>query len=458
METYALILAAGKSTRMNTSKSKMLQPMLDRSVIEYVVDNVKNSLINDIFVVVGHQKEQIMELLNDKVTFIEQVNQKGTADALLSAYDVLKDKKGNLLVTCGDMPLIDENIIKRVVKEQNKNNVVATLLVSRVENPKGLGRIITDNGKFVKIVEEKEATLDEKMIRLVNSGTYCFNIEVLFDYLKRLTQRSNGEFYLTDIFELLINEGKRVNLIIEDDETCMYGINDFYELNRACNAIKRKINTKHCLNGVNIQDLESTYIGKDVIICNGVTILPNTYLYGKTIINEGAIIGPNTQINNTIIGKKSIVNTSLIDSCIIDDNCQIGPFANLKNGSHIHDNVVIGDFVEVKKSEIGNNTKAKHHAYIGDAKIGSKVNVGCGVIFANYDGSKKHLTLVKDNVFIGSNVTLVAPLVIEENSYVAAGSTITDDIPQNTLAIARQRQLNKLEYVCRLKDKKTKGD
>ncbi len=453
MKTYALILAAGKSTRMNTSKSKMLQPMLDRGVIEYVVNNVKKSMINDIYVVVGHQKEQIMELLKDQVTFIEQVNQKGTADALLSAYEELKDKQGNLLVTCGDMPLIDENIIRRVIDEHINKKATATLLVSRVSNPKGLGRIVTKNGVFERIVEEREASIEEKKINIVNSGTYCFDIEVLFQFLRRLKKRSSGEFYLTDIFELMVNEGKVVNLIYEEDETCMYGINDFYELNRACNALKRKINTKHCLNGVNIQDLESTYIGKDVIISSGSTILPNTYLYGKTIIKEGAVIGPNTQINNSVIGKNSVVTNSVVDSCTIDENCLVGPFANLKNGSHLHDNVVIGDFVEVKKSEIGHNTKAKHHAYIGDAKIGRKVNIGCGVIFANYDGKKKHLTLVKDNVFIGSNVTLVAPLEINENSYIAAGSTITDNIPQNTLAIARQRQVNKLEYVWKMKDK-----
>ncbi len=455
MNTIALILAAGKSCRLNTSKSKMLQPLLDRCVIEYVVNNVKNSKIDETYVVVGHQKEAIQDLLKDNVKYVEQKEQLGTANALLSAYDYLKDKTGNLIVTCGDMPLIDNTIINKVIESHISCNSDATILIGKVSNPKGLGRIILNEGKFIKIVEEKDASKEEKKINSINSGTYCFKIEVLFNYLFKLKNRHNNEFYLTDIFEMLISDHKQVNVIEEDDETYFYGVNDFVELNKVSLALRRKINTGHCKNGVNIIDIDNTYIGKDVILHSGVTILPNSYIYGKTVIDENSVIGPSSQINNATIGKNNNINSSIVDSSQILDGCVIGPFANIKQSSVIANNVVIGDFVEVKKSYIGEYCKAKHHAYIGDATINKKVNIGCGVIFANYDGKKKHPTIVKDNVFIGSNVTLVAPLVIEENAFIAAGSTITENIPKNALSIARQKQINKLEYVCKLMDKKS---
>jgi bifunctional UDP-N-acetylglucosamine pyrophosphorylase/glucosamine-1-phosphate N-acetyltransferase len=453
VNTYALILAAGKSSRLNSTKSKMLQPLLDRCVIEYVVSNVYKSNVDQIYLVVGHQKEQIKELLKDNVTYVEQKEQLGTADALLSAYEYLKDKSGNLIVTCGDMPLIDETILKKIIDSHISSDSDATILIGKVSNPKGLGRIITSDGRFIKIIEEKDASVEEKKINSINSGTYCFKIEVLFNYLFKLKNKHNNEFYLTDIFELLINDNKLVNVIEEDDETYLYGVNDFVELNRVSLALRRKINMNHCKNGVNIQDIDNTYIGKDVVIKSGASILPNTHKIGKTVVEENSVIGPNSQLNNATIGKNSIINASIIDSSTILDNCVIGPFSNIKQSSVISNNVIIGDFVEIKKSFIGEYCKAKHHAYIGDATINQKVNVGCGVIFANYDGKNKHPTIVKDNVFIGSNVTLVAPLVIEENAFIAAGSTITENIPQNALSIARQKQINKLEYRCKLMDK-----
>lgn len=445
----AVILAAGESKRMKSKKSKVVHNICGKPVIDWVFDCVEKSGIEKVITVVGHMSDQVKETLGDKSQYVLQNERLGTGHAVMQAKSLLSDSEGDVLVLCGDTPLITEETIKSILYFHKNNNLSATVLTSKPTDPTGYGRIIrNDDGSVLKIVEHKDASTEELLINEINSGIYCFKINELLDTLDKLSNNnSQGEYYLTDTLEIMINNGLKVGALITADPDEILGINNRVQLAEAANIIKRRISVKHMLNGVTIVDPSNTYIGADVKIGIDTVIYPGTILEGTCVIGEDCIIGPNSRLVSAEIQNGTEINNSVVVESSVGSETHVGPFAYIRPGSHIGSHVKIGDFVEVKKAIIGDNTKLSHLTYVGDAEIGKNVNMGCGVVVVNYDGKKKNKTVVGDNAFVGCNVNLVSPVVVEKNAYIAAGSTITDNVPENALAIARQRQVIKEEWV-----------
>ena len=375
----------------------------------------------------------------------------------MQTKELLKGKQGTTLVVCGDTPLLKAETINALMDHHIKQNAKATILTSFADDPTGYGRIIrNEQGHVEKIVEHKDATDEEKQVREINAGTYCFDNESLFKALEKFSnENAQGEYYLPDVIEILKSEGEIVTAYSTDDFTETLGVNDRVALSQAEKIMRQRINEKHMRNGVTIIDPEQTYIESDVVIGQDTIIYPGTIIKGKTTIAEDCVIGPHTEIVNCSVDSETTIRQSVAHDSQIGASVQIGPFSHIRPQSHIHDEVRIGNFVEVKKSTFGKGSKASHLSYIGDAEVGDNVNIGCGSITVNYDGVNKFKTIIEDNVFIGCNSNLVAPVKIGEGAYVAAGSTITKDVPSEALSIARARQENKENYVQKLKKKRT---
>ncbi len=415
----AIILAAGKGTRMNSDIPKVLHKVQSVELINHVINNVKAAGIDEIWVCLGYGSDAVKAALPIDINVFYQSEQLGTANAVASAYDQLANKKGKTLIICGDTPLISSETIKRLFEYDN------AVLTCTMENPGSYGRVICVSENVIKkIVEQKDCDKSELLVKLVNTGTYCFNNNLLFEFIGKIgNKNSQNEYYLTDILEIFNNEGhkvKSVETIVEES----IGINDKVVLAEVEQIMKKQVINKHLESGVTIVDVQSTYIENSVKIGNNVKIHPNVVLMGKTTIGDGCEIYPFTHVEDSVIEGESA----------------IGPFARIREETVVGKRAKIGNFVEVKKSTIGENTKAGHLAYIGDATLGKNVNVGAGVVFANYDGKNKNKTNVGDCSFIGSNSTLIAPLNVGEKSFVAGGSTITKNVPDLTLAIARAKQ------------------
>ncbi len=452
-----VVLAAGKGKRMKSSLSKMLHEIAGKKVIEYTISTLTNIGISRIIVVVGYQKEKIEELLKGKVNIVYQGEPMGTAHALLATEEVLNKVSGDIIVINGDMPLIREETLKELLNfHQSKENDL-TLVTAYVKDYKlHYGRIIRDDKrKIVRIVEDKDATHEEKKIYEMNTGIYCFKSEGLFDALKNIKSNNvQREFYLTDIIKIYLDMGKKVgNILIEDDYSEFIGINDRINLSEVTKIIYKRNAEKHMLEGVTIVDPENTYIDSEVEIGQDTIIQPFTIIKGKTVIGKECNIGPGSVISDSEIGDGVSIVESYIESAKIKDSAILGPYAHLRPDSVIGERVRIGNFVEIKKSILGEGTKASHLAYIGDAKIGRNVNIGAGTITCNYDGVKKNKTEIEDDVFIGSNNTLVAPIIIKRGAYTGAGSTLTEDVPPYSLALGRERQINKIDWVKKRRGK-----
>ena len=408
----AIVMAAGKGTRMKTNKSKVVHKIYGKELIARVVETVQKSGINDIIAVVGHKRDDVQNVLGDSVKYAYQEELLGTGHTAMQAIPYLKGKKGKVVVLYGDVPLVRPETIKKLIAKSIAEKESATILTALYNNPTGYGRVVRDaSGNVKAIFEEKDATDEEKAITEINGGIYCFDIEELILALEKITRnKAQGEYYLTDVIKIMNEKGLKTGAIIVEDNTEILGVNDRAQLEMLTRILRIRINQKHLENGVTIEDINNTYIYDDVEIGMDTVIHPNT------TIKSGVKIG---------------------------ENCEIGPNAYIREGCELANNVKIGSFVEIKKAKIGEGTKVPHLSYMGDCEIGSKTNIGCGTITCNYDGFKKSKTIIGNNAFIGSNVNFIAPVTIGDNVLVAAGSTITDDVPKDSLSIARQRQINK---------------
>jgi len=438
----AVILAAGKGVRMHSQMPKVLHRVAGKPMIWYVVKAVKEAGIDDIILVVGHGREMVREALSDeKLRFVVQEEQLGTGHALMQAQGSI-DPDNTLVVLAGDTPLLEGKTLKKLLDFHRQQQALATVLSALLPDPFGYGRIIRQaDGGLERIVEEKDASPEEKEITEINTGMYCFQAGAVFAALSRI-ERSNvqGEYYLTDVLPILKTDGHKVAVLATDEVDQIHGINDRIQMASAEAIIRQRHNQELMKNGVTIMAPETTFIDSTVKIGIDTIIYPFTVIEGQTIIGENCTIGPYTRINDSSIGNDVVIESSRVKEARIGNHCNIGPFAYLRPEADLQENVKVGDFVEIKKSIIGAGSKIPHLSYVGDALLGKEVNIGAGTITCNYDGKKKSRTILEDGVFIGSNTNLVAPVTIGENSITGAGSTITRDIPAHTLAVERAEQ------------------
>lgn len=449
---YTIILAAGQGTRMKSKLYKVLHPVMGKPMVEHVLEQVEDLHPQEIVTVVGFGSELVKEKLGNRSKYALQTEQLGTGHAVLMAEEILKNKSGMTLVICGDTPLLTAETLKDLISHHQENQAKATILTAYTENPMGYGRVIRNQHNLVeKIVEQKDATAKEQTVKEINTGTYCFDNESLFDALKKVgNDNAQGEYYLPDVIEILKKENQIVSAYIMDDFSESLGVNDRIALSEANRLMKKRINRQHMLNGVSLIDSENTYIESDVVIGSDTVIEPGVLLKGKTVIGEECMIGAHSEIINSQLSDHVTIRSSHIEGAIVESGSDVGPFGRLRPGAHLAKNVHIGNFVEIKNSKIDEQTKVGHLTYVGDATLGKEINVGCGTIFVNYDGKNKHHITVGDHSFIGCNANLIAPVQVGVNSFIAAGSTITDDIPDDALAIARSKQVNKKDYAKKM--------
>lgn len=453
--TYAIVLAAGKGTRMKSKVYKVLHKVCGHSMVHYVTSAAKEAGVEEAVVVVGHGAESVKQHLGPKYTYVIQEEQLGTGHAVMMAKHVLENKKGHTLILCGDTPLVTGGTLSKFMEVHKASQASVSILTTIMDNPTGYGRIVRDEtGAVLKIVEQKDATEEEQNIQEINTGIFCFDNERLMHALTKITNdNAQGEYYLTDCIEILQKEGDHIGAYLTADSDEAMGVNDRVALALAEKRMRARINEAHMRNGVTIIDPDHTYIEPNVSIGQDTIIHPGAIITGHSIIEEDCVVGPNSHLENVHIEQGVTVEHSKIVDSKVGRETMVGPFAYIRPGSNIGANCKIGDFVEVKNSQIGDGSKIPHLSYVGDATIGSKVNMGCGSITVNYDGQKKHQTIVEDNSFVGCNVNLVAPVTIGKGAYIAAGSTITDSVPRDSLAIARQRQTTKENYVNQSKNK-----
>lgn len=443
MYRCALILAAGQGTRIKSNLPKVLHKVCGKEMVNHVIDTMRTAKIDDINVIIGKGAELVKNsTISRNVSYSIQEEQLGTGHAVKCAIDFLKDKKGIVGIFAGDAPLIKAETIEALFETHIKNNNAATLLTSIVTDPTGYGRVVRSGDEVIKIVEHKDCNEEELKINEMNAAIYCFDIESLLESLQKLSNNnSQGEYYLTDVIGILKEEDKKVGALSIDYEETI-GVNSRVQLAEAEEILRNRINKKHMENGVTLVDPKSIYIGSDVKIGRDTVIYPGNVIEGNTTIGEDVILYPNSRISNSIISNNVEIQSSVIIDSEIGEKTTVGPFAYIRPQSIIGKNARIGDFVEIKKSTIGNNTKVSHLTYIGDAEVGEGCNFGCGTVVVNYDGKDKHKTTIGNNSFIGCNTNLVSPVNVGDNSYIAAGSTITNDVKDSELAIARAKQRN----------------
>lgn len=443
MYKCAIILAAGQGKRIKSNLPKVLHKVAGKEMVNHVIDTIRSAGINDINVIIGKGAELVKEKTTSReVSYSMQLEQLGTGHAVKCAKDFFKDKSGVVAVFTGDAPLITSWTVENLIETHIKENNYATLLTSVINDPSGYGRIIRSTEGVKKIVEHKDCNEAELKVNEINAGMYCFDIQSLTEALEKLSnENAQGEYYLTDIIEIFKNENKKIGAMITEFEQTI-GVNSRVELAKVEKILRDRINKLHMDNGVTLIDPNSTYIGADVSIGQDTVIYPGNYIEGNAVIGEECILYPNSRISNSTIGNCVEIQSSVIIDSTIGNETTVGPFAYIRPESKIGSKVRIGDFVEIKKSTIDDNTKVSHLTYIGDAEVGKNCNFGCGTVVVNYDGKNKHKTIIGDNSFIGCNTNLVSPVEVKNNTYIAAGSTITKEVPEGNLAIARAKQTN----------------
>lgn len=453
-----VVLAAGVGSRMFSQLPKVLHKIFDKTLLEYCVTSLINAGASHIIIITGFKEELVKaEILkwnlSCKITTVSQHKQLGTGHAVKMTVPFLDES--NIIVTCGDTPLILSNTIRQLLETHINTNMHCTLASTILKDSTGYGRIVrqsaTDTSNaysLLKIVEEKDTNEAERLIKEINTGVYCFNKNALTFALEKINNNNAlNEYYLTDTVEILLNNEYKANAIVFKNEKEFLGVNTRLQLSEATKILQNSINNYHMQNGVTIMDPNTTYISENVKIGMDTVIYPSVMILGSCEIGENNIIGPNTSIYSANIGNNTKIENSTIREATIGDFTTVGPYAHIRPSTIVGQYSRIGNFVEIKNTKLGNKTKLSHLSYVGDANIGNDVNIGCGVITVNYDGKKKHKTIIEDGVFIGCNSNIIAPNLIQSNSYIAAGTTITEEVPENSLAIGRVKQVNKENYL-----------
>lgn len=432
-----VILAAGLGTRMKSGRPKVLHTLMGRPMIDYVVELAKSLSARKPVLVVGHGVDQVRGHLGDVVTYVEQMELLGTGHAVLQTRPTLEGHCRQVLVCYGDVPLLREETARRLVAFHNspsEEKSSITLLSVEVTNPAGYGRILRDgSGRIAGIVEDAVATEEQKRIREINTGLYCFDADWLWGHLTQLPMSARGEYYLTDLPAMAIAEGQLVRGLVADDPEEVIGINHRIQLAQAISAIRQRVNEKLMLSGVTLVDPTTTYIDDTVEIGPDTVVEPGTHIEGKTYIGRNCHVGPYSRIADSTIGSDCEISFSVVEGAMLEDEVDIGPFAHLRRGAHLARGVHMGNFGEVKNSYLGPGSKMGHFSYLGDATLGANVNVGAGTITCNYDGKEKHPTTIEEGVFIGSDTMLVAPIKVGARAITGAGSVVTRDVPADSV-------------------------
>lgn len=453
----AAIMAAGKGTRMKSERPKVRHELAGRSMIMHVMHAAHDIISGPLHVIIGHRGEEIKEHvmhtarrdMRANIHWIEQREQLGTGHAVQQLLPALEHYQGHLLILNGDVPLLSSETLRELWSQHLEGKHSTTVLTTRLPNPTGYGRILKDNaGHFISIREHKDCAPEELQITEVNTGIYLFEWEALAEALPQLSnENAKGEYYLTDVLGIQVQNGLSVGVFCMQDHREVMGINSRKELAEVEGILQTRLRDKWMLSGVSMRQPESIYLDCTVELATDVEILPGCCLYGQTSVAAGTRLGPHTILENALIGSSCEITTSVIREATIADHVKIGPYAHIRPGTVIASQAKVGNFVELKNTHLGEGSKASHLSYLGDAQIGQHCNIGAGTITCNYDGTHKHPTTLADNVFVGSNSTLIAPLEIGTNAYLGAGSVITRHVPPGALALGRSRQVNKEGWV-----------
>lgn len=460
----ALVLAAGEGTRMKSDTPKVLHELCGYPMLFYILDAVSSLKPTKTVVVVGHRAQQVRDAVltgwaertGRHVEFAVQAEQLGTAHAVICALDFMRDDE-TVLILCGDTPLVTADLLSEFLGSHQHEDADLTVMTAMASDPGSYGRILRgSNGSVLRIVEARDLTEEQKSIPEINAGIYLTRARHLKTLLARVNNdNAKKEYYLTDIVELANRDGLKVRAFACHDEQIVQGINDRWALSQAENRVRLGILRELALNGVTIRDPGHTYVERTVVIGRDSILEPGTVLRGNTRIGSRCVIGPETEIIDSIIGDGSRIWRSVVESSVIYEDVHVGPYAHLRPNTTLHKGVYVGNYAEIKNSVIGAGSKVHHHSYLGDSDVGSNVNIGAGTVTVNYDGVRKHRTTIRDNAFLGCNSNLIAPVTIGKDAYVAAGSTITEDVPDDALAIARERQTNKEGWVSKRRQQQT---
>ncbi|KYZ76311.1 bifunctional N-acetylglucosamine-1-phosphate uridyltransferase/glucosamine-1-phosphate acetyltransferase [Anaerosporomusa subterranea] len=447
----ALILAAGKGTRMKSELPKVLHKVSSKPMLLRVLDAAEQAGATASVAVVGFGADQVQKTLGARAQTAIQAEQLGTGHAVMQAESLLQGCTGTIMVLCGDTPLLRAATLQKLLQTHRQAQAQATVLTAIMPNPAGYGRVIRDrSGKVVKIVEQKDASVEEAAVNEINTGIYCFEKSSLFATLALITaDNAQGEYYLTDVIGILTAQNQAVAAVAADEHQETMGINSRAQLAQAEAIVRNRKLTELMDAGVTIMDPNSVFVDDSVSVGSDTILYPFTWLEGATTIGSCCEIGPNTRLQNTVVGDNTVIHFSYTHECEIGCGVTVGPYVHIRPDSILADGVKVGNFVEVKNSQVGPGTKLPHLSYIGDADLGAGINIGCGTITVNYDGKKKHRTVIEDNAFIGCNSNLVAPVKVGSGAYVAAGSTVTKNVPPDALGVARARQTNIENWVKR---------
>jgi bifunctional UDP-N-acetylglucosamine pyrophosphorylase/glucosamine-1-phosphate N-acetyltransferase len=448
MKSTAVLLAAGQGTRMKSDLAKVLHPLCGKPMLWHVLEALKPATTEKPVVIVGHGAEAVKNYVGHSAECVLQEPQLGTGHAAMQAEPLLKGNTDYVVVTYADMPLLRPETFERLIETQRRNPGPFSLLTVVADDPRGFGRIVRNlDGTVAAIVEEYVATSEQRTIKELNVGAYCFKADWLWDALHRIEKNpKKGEYYLTDVVEVAVKDNRPVQAVVHEDFVETIGINTRVHLSEAEAALRTRINREHMLNGVSMMDPASTYIDVSVKLGKDTTIFPNTYIHGNTTIGERNVIGPNTIIHNTTIGRNCKILASVLEGAVLDDDVDIGPFARLRKGAHLKSHVHMGNFGEVKDSTLHEGVKMGHFSYIGNTVIGARTNIGAGTITCNFDGEKKNPTEIGEDAFIGSDTMLVAPVTLGDGARTGAGAVVTKNVPEDTLVVGMPaRAIRKVE-------------
>ena len=455
MKKCAIVLAAGEGTRMKVATAKVLLPVLGKPMVQWVLSAARGAGVEDCCLIVGKDWQQVEQCVGGEAEYALQMERKGTGHAVMQADDFLRRHAGgHCVVLAGDCPLLSQKTLEEAFVLHEREHNAVTVISARLSDPYGYGRVIRDGqGGLLRIVEEKDANEEQRRVQEINSSAYWFEVNALLEALPLLDNRNaKGEYYLTDAIEILLRGGRRAGVFEALDSDEILGANTQKQLLTLQKVAQAKVLERHLDNGVMITSDDGLVIGPDVVIGRGTVIHAGSRLTGDTRVGEDCLLGPAAVVEDSLLGDGVTVVSSQIEKSVVGAHTRIGPYAHIRPDCVIAEKVKIGNFVEVKNSTVGASTSIAHLTYVGDADVGARCNFGCGVVTTNYNGKRKYRTTVGDNVFIGCNVNLVAPVCLEDGAYIAAGSTITDNVPKSALAIARARQVIKDNWVLTNKE------